>query len=457
MSSDPRPAPRPGDLIDLDVSDLAAVGRGVGRTAGGLVVICSGGVPGDRLRAEVIRMKSSFAEAEVKEILAPSLERVEPRCAHFSSCGGCALQELAPAAQRRVKAGRLRELLRRTGGLTGIEVGEAVSVGPDYGYRDRIELAISGAPGRLAIGYHDREGQVFEVKECPIAHPDVIAAALKVSEALQRAAAEAAGRSLSGRLDVRRSSLTGATLATLRVDRPIPDAARRALAALEGTDGAPSSILLTWGQDAAPRPPRERGTTSVVYGPPVIEEEVVGIRFPLSGDFFVQTQAAGAAAIYRDALEWLEEGTGPLLDLYAGAGLLALAADERLHPATTVEGNLLAVAAGRRTAEARGRQVNILAGDVLETSRALARRGERFAAAAVNPPRAGLHSGLPALLAAIGVERLAYISCDPATLARDLGRLAGSGFRCVRVTPYDLFPQTAGLEAVARLQARAAH
>ncbi len=430
------PLPAAGERLELEITDLSSRGLGVGRSADGLVVMVRDAAPGDRVAARLSRVHRSWAEADVEALLLPSPDRVAPRCAHFGVCGGCALQHLAPAAQRRLKAARLRRLVARAAGPIPVE--EARMVGPDYGYRNRMEFGCADGPEGLRIGLHDRNGQLFDLRECHLPHP----AFARLVAGLRQAAAALPGPTGLRRVEIRRAERDGAVLLGVTASGPPSPELAAALAGLPALAGGPLSAVVLW-----------PGGREVVAGRGELRERLGEGEVEVAPGAFVQTHTAGAAALYREALAWLEPlAGGPLLDLYSGPGALALQAAGRFAPVLAVEVSAGGVAAGRRAA-ADGPPVRFWR---QEAGRAVARlvaAGERFPAAVVNPPRAGLAKELPAGLARLGVRRLAYISCDPGTLARDLGRLAGRGLAPVSVTPFDLFPQTAGIEAVARLGA----
>jgi 23S rRNA (uracil1939-C5)-methyltransferase len=213
-----------------------------------------------------------------------------------------------------------------------------------------------------------------------------------------------------------------------------------ALAALAGEPGGPRTVVVN--------PP-----SRVLAGPGFIREAMLGLQVAIRPGAFVQTNTPGAEAIYRTSLRWLEPvAAGGFLDLYAGVGLPALAAARRSTRVVAVERSGTSVAAGRRAAAENGLAVRYLQADAFSAAADLARQGARFPALVANPPRAGLDRRLPEVLSALGVRRIAYISCHPATLCRDLGRLAAAGFRAERIAPFDIFPQTAEMEAVALIR-----
>jgi 23S rRNA (uracil1939-C5)-methyltransferase len=434
------PLPPPGSRLQIEVTDISSRGLGVGRSPDGVVVMVRGAVPGDRVTAVVCTLRRSFVEADLAEVQLPSRDRVEPRCSHFGICGGCALQHLSGAAQRRLKTGRVRELLRRTAGLAGIPVDDTVPVGPDYEYRNRMEFSFAKGRDGPVLGLHRVDGPVFDLMECHLPLPVMT----QWVESVRRLAHTAAGGGdlPLRRLDIRCSRASGEMLLDLSAGGPLPAPVEEALARLIGEEGGPATVTLSRGS-------RHR----ILAGRGFIRECLLGLTVPVTPGAFVQTHTAGAEAIYSAALSWLEAGApDSFLDLYSGAGILALKAARRCRGVVAVEASGGAVAAGRRAAAENRRQVRFAHGDALTVSRGLAASGRHFEAGVVNPPRAGLHRELPGVLGHLGLARLAYISCDPGTLARDLRRLVEIGYRVERVTPFDLFPQTAEIEVLARLQ-----
>jgi 23S rRNA (uracil1939-C5)-methyltransferase len=432
--------PAIGAVLELELEDLSSRGQGVGRTGEGLVVMVAGGVPGDLVRARVVRLHRNRVDAEAAEILRPAPERVTPRCAHFGVCGGCSLQNLDPGAQRAWKTRRLRQLLTRQGRLPGVPVGEAEEVGPAYGYRGRMSFTGEFTAGSLVLGLHDREGKLFPVRECLLPDPAIMTAFAAIRLGLEEAPPRGGGK-LAFRLDLRRSLLDGRILATINWQEAPPDALLRRLDLLPVQ--VPGLTVVQRGSGGL----RRRS------GDAVLVEKLAGLTVPLDARVFIQTHPAGASRLYDQALQWLAPAApGSFLDLYAGVGLLARAALEEFDDAVAVESAAAAVRLGRKAAGSTDR-VTFLEEEARMAVARLAGEEARFAAAAVNPPRSGMHTSLPPLLRRLGIRRIAYISCHPATLARDLARLDKVGFTITGVHPFDLFPQTAEVEVLACLEA----
>ncbi len=441
MTEEKSALPAEGTRLELDVADLGSHGQGVGRTDTGLVVMVPDGIPGDRVAVQVSRRHRNRVDARLETLLQPSPDRVVPRCSHFGVCGGCSLQMQAPAAQRLFKARRLRELLHRQAGLSDVTVDEAVAVGEPYGYRGRMAFTAGKTDaGRLAIGLHERGGKLLDLTECHLPHPRIMSILAVARAAL---APDSTFKGLGDgpvRLDIRHSLAQNRVHLAVAWSGEPPAAVVRRLEALAEVH---SGLSVSLGR---------AGGVRHVAGPEDSFEELAGVQIPLDPRIFMQTHPAGASVLYEQALDWLRPAApGTLLDLYAGVGVLARAGRRDFEAAVAVESSPAAIRQGQR-ATAKDPAIRFLQGEVRVVIASLVVVGRQFPAAAVNPPRGGMHSRLPEQLADLGVTRIAYISCHPATLARDLARLDRAGYRTTSVTPFDLFPQTAEMEVLARLE-----
>lgn len=420
-----------GDVVA--VSGIAAGGDGVARLEDGRVVFVPRTAPGERvrLRAGSLRTRRSFARAEVAEVLEPAAERVTPPCPHYEGdrCGGCQLQHLSYEAQLQAKRTIVGDALRRIGRL---EVADPeVTAAPEpWRYRTKISLAVQ--PGRgssRAIGFHpyDRPHRVFSLVDCRLADARLMAL----------------WRALRPRLDLLPER---ATRITLRLDRAgtrhlvVESAgepwrtAGRLRSGLSGAEGV--GELVCWWQpvDGAPR---------VVSGP--------ATGFPATA--FEQVNPALGAAARRWAVERLGDIRGAQAwDLYGGIGDTALLLAERGARVVSVDADEKAVAwaRGRTDLASFGDQVRCIAGRAEDVLPSL----PEPQAVILNPPRGGLHWDVVLRLGGDPVPQLVYVSCDPATLARDLHRLDVS-YRLRAVQGFDLFPQTAHVETVVHLEAAA--
>lgn len=369
---------------------LAAGGDGVGRDPEGRVVFVPYTAPGDRVRVRLERVRRRHAHGSVLEILEPGPGRVAPKCPVFGRCGGCAWQHLDYAVQLEAKAGIVRDALARIGGLEQTGSPEIHSSPQPYGYRGRVRVSVE--KGRA--GFRRRGSREL----CPVEHCPVLTPALDRE------------------------------LALLSSSRPERDGEWELAAAGERT----RAVALAG----------RRGERLV--------HEVGAERIATSPGVFFQANALLLETLAQRVAECAGEGRSAV-ELYAGAGLFTLPLSRRFEALLAVEGNAAAAAdLARNLADAGALQVTARAAPVEDVLREL--DGEAPDALVLDPPRTGLPRGGAARLAAVAAKRIVYLSCDPATLARDLRTLGEAGYTLRSVEAFDLFPQTPHVETLAVME-----
>ncbi len=425
-----------GRTLELEVASVAIGGDGVAREPDGRVVFVPGAAPGDRIVARVASDHGSYLRARCEEILAPGPGRVPPACPYYGTCGGCRLQHLSPAAQLEAKRVAVQDALRRIGKLE-VEVPSVWEAGPRVGYRNRISLVLRREPGGgVRAGYHaaDDPERLVDVADCPLAEPAVGHA----WRALRRGWGEAA-RHLPGGGDLRltvRASATGETALVVEGGAPGSPGRPRQIA-----DAVPGLVCLAW------RPSGEGGR--ILAGEPGFPERWQGFELLLGPETFVQVNRRVSEALERSVDEQVGEVRGlRVVDLYAGVATRALRWSLRGADAAACEVDEGAVGAGREAAVRYDAAIDLRAARVEEEIQRLLPAD----LVVVNPPRQGLSKRVARALGRGGADRLVYVSCDPATLARDLGRIRDA-WRLRRVEAFDAFPQTAHVETVAYLEA----
>ena len=444
----------PGAVVDLEITSLAYSARGVARHEG-LVVFVEGALPGETVRARVRRIRSGYAEAVTKEVLRAAGDRTAPRCEHYAVCGGCDLQHMDPQAQARAKGGQVREILQRVAHIENPPVIDSRDTGEPWGYRFRIDLDWDEEPpGRPVLGLHrrDRPLDVFSLHHCHLVGEEVNRIALWVASRVRDLRLQAwvrrRRRGFLRRLSVQSARNTGEILVTLETGRGEP-AAIPALAQ-ELRRRFPRVVGVV-------RREHDRGgkflETSVLDGRDHLHEEVGGDRFRVPASAFFQPNVFGAALLRQEAVAALQlNGSENVLELFCGVGLFTLELARRAAGVTAVEGSRETLAAARENARrAELGNIRFIEGDVERALRDLT-ASSGWDAVLVDPPRTGLGREVTRLLAASETPRLVYVSCDPGTMARDLGILCGEGgFEVQEVRPLDLFPQTQHIESVVRL------
>ena len=439
---------------------LALGGRGVGH-AGQVVTFVDGAVPGDRVRARVTHRKSRYLEAACEEILAPSPDRVEAPCAHFRAreCGGCRFQDLDYEAQLKAKEAQVRETLAHLGGLSDFVVHPIVGSADRFRYRNKMEFTFHpDADGLPVLGLHRRGDyrRVFPLEECWIASSltsQVVRQTRDFARRRRWAAYHAVAHTGTVRfLVVRHLPLSDQAMVNLVVAREPVEGLEEWATGVAESDARVRSVVLNVNETRANVAQGAPGRERVLHGERTIEERLLGLTFTASAATFLQTNSRQADLLYGAALEAAElTGTERVLDLYSGAGTITLALARGARHVVGVEVVAEAVAEAQANARRNGiDNVSFLEGEAREWLKNWPHEW-RPDVAVVDPPRAGLHPKVVRDLAAFGPRRIVYISCNPASLSRDLADFAQRGYRLESVAPFDLFPHTPHIECVARL------
>ncbi len=437
----------------LAIDDLAFGGEGVGRVDG-YVVFVRGGVPGDRVRVKLVEVRSRFGRAVIESVETPSPDRVEAPCPYFGRCGGCRLQHLSYPAQLAFKAKQVRDCLERIGGLGEFAMRPILAAPDQYGYRNKMEFTV--APGPL-IGLHqaDRYDVVLDIERC-LLQSDTMNRLLGELRQEARARAlsvydQASGEGLLRFVSLREGRRTGEAMVNIVATTPDIEALGPLAEGLAARVPATASVVLNVN---AKKASVAVGTEEhLLLGRDHIRESLGGLAFRVSANSFFQTNTAQAERLFAVVEEACAlEGGETVLDLYSGTGAISLLLARRCRRMYGVEVAAAAVTDAVRNARENGiENCTFLSGEVRHVLPTLMRDGVSAEVVVADPPRAGFHPKALLALAALAPARLVYVSCNPATLARDLGDLVRQGYRLEWVQPVDMFPQTPHIEAVARL------
>lgn len=455
MASPPLESPslRVGAQLELAIDDLDQEGRGLGRHDGAVVFV-EGGLPGEWLRVRLVHRARRHWLAELVAVLTPSPERRRPPCILADRCGGCTLQALAPSAQQQWKQQRVATALQRIGGLDA-PVRPLLAAPDDLGYRNRAVIPLELREGRLRAGYYQRGShRIVNLNHCPVLDPrlDGLIAPLKADlEASDWPVDRHAGAPDGGlrHLALRVGSHSGEVLITLisaHGDLPgLEDLARFWLERWPALVG----VCLNLQPDPGNR--LMGAHTRVVAGRGELREAFAGLELMVAADSFFQVHTRQAERVVPLLFEALEDVQGYLVDAYCGIGTFSLPLAAAGWRVLGLEQQGAAVALARRNAAANGlsdttRFEEAVVGEVL------AERLPGSDALFVDPPRKGLEGPALAAIVAGGPPRLLYLSCDPATQARDLALLVREGGYQLRwLQPIDFFPNTSHVETLAVL------
>jgi 23S rRNA (uracil1939-C5)-methyltransferase len=455
--------PKRGDTLFLTIDDLAVGGEGVGR-ADGYVIFVPGGVPGDRVRVRVVQSRSRFGRGVIESVEQPSPHRVEPPCPYFGRCGGCRLQHVGYPAQLAFKAKQVADCLTRIGGLGAFELRPMIGAEAVYGYRNKMEFTVSragraagAAPGDVVVGLHEAEryDAVLDVERCML-QSDPMNALLAEARRffIERRLSvyeQETGEGLLRFLMVREGKRTSEAMVNVVTSAPAVSELAPLVARLQERVPQTASVVMNV------NPKKASVAVGVeehlLGGRDHIRESVGGLVFQVSPSSFFQTNTLQAERLFGLVLESTElTGSETVIDLYSGTGAISLLLARRARWVYGIEVAQAAVDDAGRNAEANGvSNCTFLAGEVRFVLPSLIAKGVSAEVVVADPPRAGFHPKALHALMTLAPARIVYVSCNPATLARDLDELVRGGYQLEWVQPVDMFPHTPHIEAVARL------
>ena len=447
---------RKGEELELAVDSLAYGGSGVGRFDG-FVVFVRGGLPGDRVRARVTKVKRGFAEGVVTQVTEPSPHRVDAPCRHFGTCGGCRFQDLSYEMQLEEKERQVRDALVRIGRIADPPLDPIVPARSRFGYRNKLEYSFAPGEDGVELGFHraGRWDEVVGIDECLLTTDLGNAVRLAVRDWAREerltAFDQGTGEGYLRHLVVREGRNTGQALVLL-VTAPeerfetgyFVDVLRR----------FPEVRSIHWAVNETPAE-RTNLPTRLLWGEGWIEEEILGLRFRIRPTAFLQTNTEMAAELYRLARDFAElDGSQNVFDLYCGTGTIGLALAADAAAVWGLEISEEAVACAIENAQLNGiENARFFAGNVGQTVEELREQAGPPDVVVVDPPRAGLAGKALRRTGALAAGRIVYVSCNPTTLASDVQILRDeSGYVLERCRPVDMFPHTPHVESVSLLR-----
>jgi len=423
---------------EADIVDLSHEAKGVARIDGKTVFVADA-LPGERVVLRRVGRHRNFDEAVLESVLRPSADRVVPACPHYGTCGGCALQHLAPAAQIAFKQVQLLENLAR---LSGVEPGRVIEplAGPVWGYRRRARLGVKHVTrkGRVLVGFRERSAPfVADLHGCRVLAPPA-------DSLIDPLAALVGELSIAARVPQVEVAVAGSDCAlVLRVLDPPTEADLDRLRAFEHAQGV--RVYLQPGGPATVAP--------LTPNPEPLRYELghFGLAIEFEPTDFIQVNATLNEAMVARAVEMLEpEPSSHVLDLFCGLGNFSLPLARSAGDVVGVEGDSSLVSRAESNARRQGvANAAFHAADLANPKAWSAWAARRYDRVLLDPPRAGAREVLP-VVGGCGAARVVYISCHPGSLARDAGILVRDhGFRLVAAGVMDMFPHTTHVEAMA--------
>ena len=455
-----------GSRVRLVIHDFAAGGEAVGRIDN-FVLFIPGGAPGDEVEVQVTELKKNYGRGRIVRILKPSVQRIQPRCQNYHECGGCHLQHVGYEAQLQFKTKMAVDALQHIAGLDQVKVRACKPMGNPWNYRGKVQMIVGAKPylrtseeeetryrpyvGFYAQGTHS----IVKIDSCHIQdqqNNSVVAAAREAMERLNWPVYDPKdGTGIVRYLVARSSKSMQETLLVVVASKPsLPrvnefvDMVRKRVKHLRGVvlnlNPHRSNVVLST-------------RNQLLWGSEYLVEEIEGIKFHVSANSFFQVNVEGLKCIYRQLDEYLDiKPKDNVLDAYCGVGSLALYVARKAKRVVGIDECQAAVEDAVINSDLNNfTNTDFIDGTVERVLPGLYHKGQKFRSAIIDPPRKGCDPVVIDTIARMRIPDLVYVSCNPATLARDLGLLCERGYRVEEVQPIDMFPQTYHVECVAKI------
>jgi 23S rRNA (uracil1939-C5)-methyltransferase len=466
-----------GAEVELEIESLAFGGRGVAR-ASGLVVFVEDALPGQIVRARIIRKRKEYAEARIIAVLKDSPEAVSPRCPHFRDCGGCSFQHLEYSAQLKYKRQQVIESLRRIGGIENPPVEEILPSPSQFYYRNKMEFSFGDQrwltreeiesplptkPKDFALGLHARGrfDKILDLDVCFLQSERSADIVNFVKQSVLRSGVPPYNtRNHFGywrHLVIREGKNSGDLMVNLvtanvgEFHKNADDLARQL------SKNFPEVTTIVHNINSRKAQVAIGDEERTLFGPGFIREKIGQRIFQISANSFFQTNSNGARLLYDKVLEFADFRSGETVyDLYAGAGTISLYIADLVREVIGFEIVADAVKDAERNCAINGvSNCRFIAGDLKDTLAAESEAVEKWgrpATVVIDPPRAGMHDDVLARVIELQPKKIVYVSCNPTTFARDVETFCSNNYELKTVQPVDMFPHTAHIEVVGLLR-----
>ena len=439
------------DEIELTITGFTAEGSAVGHY-NGLAVFVAGGAVGDVLKVHVIKVKKTYAIAKIVQIITPSADRTDANCPVFPRCGGCSFRHITYQAECAHKQQRVQDAFTRLAHLD-VQV-EPICASPVVtGYRNKAQFPVAMENGRLKTGFYaPYSHRVIDCRACALQPPEFAGILRTVSRWAEKykisAYDEKTGKGLLRHVYIRKAEMTGQLLVTLVVNGNRIFKEKELVAALKKENENIVGVLLNENTENTNVILGEK--TTVLDGQGYMEDILCGLRFRISPHAFYQVNRRQAENLYAKAASFALDGkTDLLMDLYCGTGTIGLTMADRFDTVIGVEIVPQAVEDAKINAKLNNiTNAEFICGDASKAALELENRSLRPDCVLVDPPRKGCDAALLHTVVRMQPDRIVYVSCDPATLARDCAILHENGYKVKNVAPFDMFPRCAHVETV---------
>lgn len=444
------------EIIDVTFQDLSHEGAGVAKVDG-YALFVRGVLPGERAKVKVLKTKKGYGIAKLLELHDTNPQRVDPPCPIYDQCGGCQLQHMSYEGQLDHKQKSVKETLARFGGLPDVSVHPVLGMDDPWRYRNKAQVPVGERENGVIVGFYQRGShRIIDMDSCIIqdeTNDDVVQIVKRIADDYGvHAYDEQTHRGTLRHIIARHGQNSCEVMVVLITrDKNLPS---RKNIVRDIIDAVPSVKSIT--QNINPKQTNTifGGETRVLWGRDVIYDSIGNVKFAISTRSFYQVNPKQTKVLYDKAMEYAQlTGTETVVDAYCGIGTISLFLAEQAGHVYGVEVVPEAIEDAKRNAELNKREnVTFEVGKAEEVIPAWHRQGIKAEVIVVDPPRKGCDEALLQAIIAMRPERVVYVSCNPATLARDLRILEDGGFSTEEVQLVDMFPQTMHVENVVSLK-----
>lgn len=442
------------DIITVTIEGMTAEGSGVARYEG-MAVFVPNAAPGDRLNVVIIKVSKNYAIGKIREILADGAGRILPDCPSYPQCGGCTFRHLDYAEECRIKCQRVNDAMQRIGGIN-IEAEEFLAAENPDRYRNKAQLPFGEDKGQAIFGFYaEHSHRIVPFTDCRL-QPEIFnaiaqAAGNFLNDTPNDLYDETTGKGRFRHLYLRRGFATGEIMVCAVVNANGLIREDEFVRRIRAVSPEIKSIVINVNREHTNVIMGAKCRTA--WGKDTIRDVLCGVTFEISPLSFYQVNRDQAERLYQRGREYAGlTGREILFDIYCGTGTIGLSMAAGAKQLYGIEIIPDAVENARRNAAANGiDNAEFLCADAAEGTRQLKERGISPDVVVIDPPRKGCSPDVIALINELSPARVVYISCDPATLARDIGRFGAFGWQAEKLTAVDMFPRTANVETVALL------
>lgn len=443
------------DEIELDITAVTSEGSAIGRY-GELAVFVRGAVPGDRITAHVIKVSKNYAVAIVKNIIAPSADRIESDCPVSDKCGGCSFRNMTYERELEFKKSIVEENIRRIGHID-FKAEEIIAADSTECYRNKAQYPVSIQNGCFTAGFYAyKSHRIIPAKSCRL-QPKEFKRGLEAFEkwVLQNGITsydEKTGKGLLRHIYFRKAFATGEIMACAVINGKTLPNSEMLVSLLQEAFSNLKSVVININTEKTNVILGRK--TKVIWGEDKITDNLLGKKFVVSAESFYQVNHAQCEKLYEAAAEFAQLNSDQiLLDMYCGAGTIGITMADKCKQLFGIE--IVPSAVDNARENARLNNINnakFICADAFEGANFLTEKGIKPDTVILDPPRKGCQKELFDVIENLGINRIVYVSCNSATLARDLEILNSKGYSLKRLKAADMFPRTPHVECVALIE-----